>query len=203
MSRILTTEESLMNYAAWYALRYFPSLRKLREALMKKSAGNESIVAPVMDQMAEYISEERTVDGLVRMYVEQSKTRPYIEQKLRTKKFDDSIVITTLDTYGDSFISWNAYEQTIRGKAENYLQKGKSKKYITGTLTQKYPNFKHEIIALVGALVPDETDALHREYVKLSQKHDVADRKEHQKVVQKLYLKGFSFDDIKRVTEAK
>lgn len=37
MSRILTTQESLLNYAAWYATRYFPSLRKLREALMKKS----------------------------------------------------------------------------------------------------------------------------------------------------------------------
>lgn len=156
-----------------------------------------------MDQMSEYISEERTVDGLVRMYVEQSKTRPYIEQKLRAKKFDDDIVTATLDVYRDSFVSWNTYEQTIRGKTENYLQKGKSKKYTTGTLVRKYPNFRHEIIALMDALAPDETDALHREYMKLSQKHDSTDQKDRQKLVQKLYMKGFSFDDIKRVMRTK
>lgn len=44
MPRILTTEESLLNYAAWYAMRYFPSLQKLRESLMKKSMNNTRIV---------------------------------------------------------------------------------------------------------------------------------------------------------------
>lgn len=203
MSRILTTEESLMNYAAWYAMRYFPSLRKLREALMKKSGGNEGLVQSVMAQMGEYISEERTVDGLVRMYVEQSKTRPYIEQKLKAKKFAPEVIASVLEAYGESFHLWSAYEQTIRHKIDDYLQKGKSKKYIVGTLARKYVHFKNEIRELTDTLAPDEMGVLCQEFMKLSRKHDLNDRKDRQKIVQKLYLKGFSFDDIKRVMRDK
>ncbi len=86
-SRILTTQESLMNYAAWYAMRYLPSIEKLRESLMKKSAKNNLLVDSVMEEMTTYISEKRTIDGLVQMYTEQGKTQLYIEQKLKTKKF--------------------------------------------------------------------------------------------------------------------
>lgn len=199
MSRILTTEESLMNYAAWYAMRYFPSLRKLREALMKKSMNNEVLVASVMKEMSEYISEERTVDGLVRMYTEQSKTRPYIEQKLKLKKFGEDIIIATLDSYWDSFISWTAYEQVITRKMHDYLGKNKSKKYIFGTLVQKYPNFKYEIQTLLNEVSPDETETVREEYRKLSQKYDATNRKELQKIIQKLCMKGFSYDVIKTV----
>jgi len=199
MSRILTTKDSLLNYAAWYAMRYFPSLRKLREALMKKSEKNESLVEAVMKEMTEYISEERTVDGLVRMYTEQSKTRPYIEQKLRLKKFDEDIIVTTLDSYQESFISWPAYEQAINRKMADYIGKNKSRKYIAGTLVQKYPIFKNEIAALLDELSPDETESVRAEFEKLSGKHDMANRKEQQKVIQKLCLKGVPYDVIKRV----
>lgn len=199
MSRILTTKESLMNYAAWYAMRYLPSFRKLQEALMKKSLNNGSLVASVMKEMTQYISEERTVDGLVRMYIEQSKTRPYIEQKLRLKKFGDGIIMDTLESYQDSFVSWTAYEQTITRKMHEYLQKNKSKKYIFGTLSQKYPNFKDEIRELLNGSSPDETEAVQEEYTKLLKKHDTTNRKEQQKIVQKLCAKGFSYDVIRKV----
>ena len=198
MSRILTTKESLLNYAAWYAMRYFPSLRKLREALMKKSLGNEALVVSVMKEMSEYISEERTVDGLVRMYTEQSKTRPYIERKLRLKKFGEDVIITILESYRDSFISWSAYEQVVTKKVNDYLKKNKSKKYIIGTLTQGYPNFKNEIHILLNDVAPDETEAVQEEFAKLSQKYDVTHQKERQKVVQKLCLKGFPYDLIRK-----
>ena len=199
MPRILTTKESLLNYAAWYAMRYFPSLRKLREALMKKSENHEILVASVMEEMSEYISEERTVDGLVRMYTEQSKTRPYIEQKLRQKKFGEEIIISTLESYKDSFLSWNTYEQMITQKIFNYLEKNKSKKYIFGTLSQKYSNFKNEIQELLNELSPDEMESIRTEYAKLSGKYDVTNRKEQQKIIQKLCMKWFSYDTIKKV----
>lgn len=189
MPRILTTEESLLNYAAWYAMRYFPSFRKLREALMKKSLNNEALVASVMKEMTTYISEERTVDGLVRMYTEQGKTRPYIEQKLRLKKFEEDIITATLESYHNSFISWTAYEQVITKKMENYLQKNKSKKYIIGILTQGYPNFKNEINTLLNNVAPDETESIQREFIKLSKKYDLSHKKERQKVIQKLCLR--------------
>ncbi|MDD2891697.1 MAG: RecX family transcriptional regulator [Candidatus Gracilibacteria bacterium] len=199
MSRILTTEETLLNYAAWYAMRYFPSLQKLRESLMRKSANNTVLTEKVMQQMSEYISEERIVDGLVRMYVEQSKTRPYIEQKLHLKKFGNEIIVTTLESYRDSFVSWNTYEQTITRKIHDYLAKNKSRKYISGTLVQKYPNFKREIATFLDTVVPDETEAVREEFQKLAQKYSLTDRKEQQKIIQKLSMKGFSYDAIKKV----
>lgn len=186
MSRILTTQESLMNYAAWYAMRYLPSFQKLREALMKKSQDNGVLVESVMEEMSTYISEERTVDGLVRMYVEQSKTRPYIEQKLKLKKFGADIISMTLDLYSESFISWNAYERTITQKVHQYIEKNKSGKYIFGMLVQKYPNFKNEIHSLLDELSPDEGDVVQVELIKLSKKHDLSSQKEREKVTQKL-----------------
>ncbi len=145
MPRILTKKEPLMNYAAWYAMRYLPSMRKLQEALLKKSANNAPLAAEVMKEMVTYIHEEQTVEGLVRMYTEQSKTRPYIEQKLRLKKFDAEVIVSVLDSYTDTFQSWKDYEQTITKKMHDYRGKNKSSKYILGTLVQKYPNFKQEI----------------------------------------------------------
>lgn len=199
MSRILTTKESLLNYAAWYAMRYFPSLRKLQESLMKKSLNNEVLVASVMEEMAAYISEERIVDGLVRMYTEQSKTRPYIEQKLKLKKFGEDIIMSILESYRDSFVSWTVYEQVITRKMNDYLGKNKSKKYIIGTLTQKYPNFKNEINTLLNDVIPDETEAIQTEFTKLSEKYDITSKKERQKVIQKLCLKWFPYDVIRKV----
>ena len=199
MPRILTTQESLMNYAAWYAMRYFPSLQRLREALIKKSLNNEILVDTVMKEMSEYIFEERTVDGLVRMYTEQSKTRSYIEQKLRLKKFGGEIITSTLDSYRELFISWTTYEQVITKKMSDYLEKNKSKRYIIGTLSEKYPNFKNEIVTLLEELSPDETESIREEFIKLSQKYDVTNRKEQQKIIQKLCMKGFSYDGIKKV----
>ncbi|OIP54342.1 hypothetical protein AUK10_01045 [Candidatus Gracilibacteria bacterium CG2_30_37_12] len=199
MGKILGTQESLMNYAGWYAMRYFPSLQKLQEALMKKSLDNEIIVNAVMKEISAYISEERTVDGLVRMYTEQSKTRPYIEQKLRSKKFGKDVIMTILNSYEESFISWDLYEQSITQKILSYVQKNKSKRYIIGTLSQKYPNFKQNILVLLDQISPDETESIQEEYIKLSQKFDSHNSKERQKIVQKLSMKGFSYDSIKKV----
>jgi hypothetical protein len=51
-----------MNFASWYALRFFPSLRKLEEALMKKTMNNTVLVAEVMKEMGEYIKEDLVIE---------------------------------------------------------------------------------------------------------------------------------------------
>ena len=201
MPRILTKKEPLMNYAAWYAMRYLPSMRKLQEALLKKSGNNASITEDVMKEMATYIHEEQTVEGLVRMYTEQSKTRSYIEQKLRLKKFEMEVITSILDSYSGTFESWREYEQTITKKMHDYREKNKSSKYIFGTLVQKYPNFKQEISESLKELYPDEDEIVQTEYLKLSKKHDISVAKERQKVIQKLCMKGFSYNTIKRVMQ--
>jgi len=198
-SRILTTQESLMNYAAWYAMRYLPSIEKLRESLMKKSAKNNLLVDSVMEEMTTYISEKRTIDGLVQMYTEQGKTQLYIEQKLKTKKFWAEVIRDVLDVYKEIFWSYETYEHIIVRKIHDYINKNKSKKYIYYTLIKVYPNFSSEITSLVQAIIPDENNAIELEYQKLSKKYDLTLPKERQKVIQKLCLKGFSYDIIKKI----
>ncbi|MDD2917215.1 MAG: RecX family transcriptional regulator [Candidatus Gracilibacteria bacterium] len=203
MPRILTRKEPLMNYAAWYAMRYLPSMQKLRESLLKKSGNNALLTEDVIQEMTTYIHEEQTVEGLVRMYTEQSKTRPYIEQKLRQKKFEAGIIASILDSYADTFMSWKGYEQTVTKKIRDYREKNKSGKYVRGVLIQKYPNFKREIGELLEEIYFDEADIVRTEYEKLSKKHDISNHKERQKIVQKLCLKGFAYEDIKRVIREK
>lgn len=199
MPRILTKKEPLMNYAAWYAMRYLPSMQKLREALLKKSGNHTLLTEEVMAEMTTYIHEEQTVEGLVRMYTEESKTRPYIEQKLRLKKFEAGIIASVLDSYIDTFESWKEYEQVITKKISDYRDRNKSGKYIFGTLAQKYPSFKTEIAELLQETSPLEDEAVLVEYEKLCKKHDIRESKEREKVIQKLCLKGFSYDTIKRI----
>lgn len=176
-------------------------MAKLREALLKKSANNDAIVGKVMAEMGQYISEERTVEWLVRMYTEQSKTRPYIEQKLRAKKFQKEIIETTIESYRESFTSWNNYENVVTRKIRELLQKNRSLRYIRGTLIQRFPNFKNEISSLIDTLCPDETEAIRTEFEKLAKKYDSTNLKEWQKIIGKLSLKGFSYDAIRKAMD--
>ena len=203
MSRTLTTKESLMNYAAWYAMRYLPSSNRLREALMKKTLKNDILVDSVMTEMIQYISEDRTVDGLVRMYIDQRKTRPYIEKKLCLKKFNPDIISTTLDVYSHSFTSWITYEHIIERKIHEYNSKNKSKSYIYWMLVQRYPLFKNDIKILLDETIPSEWEMIRWEYLKLCQRYDKTDKKEQQKIRQKLYTKWFPFDLIRKIIQDK
>lgn len=199
MIKILTTETRLMNYAAWYAMRYMPSFRKLQEVLMKKSWDNSVLVNVVSTRMQEYISEERTVDGLVRMHLDQGKTIEWVKRKLKEKLFDPEVTAKVLEEYGEWFASWNTYAQNIERKVQEFVSKGKSKQYIRWALLQKYPSFKSEIAELLEAYCADETESVLKELQKLQKKHDIGDMKERQKLIQKLCLKGFSYDLIRTV----
>lgn len=199
MPKILTTEPPLLNYAAWYAMRYMPSYRKLEEALIKKTWGNTVLALSVASKMQEYISEERTVDGLVRMYLDQGKTIAYVAQKLRNKKFDSEVTRKIFEEYEEWFASWQTYSHNIERKINDLILKNKSKQYIRGALLQKYPSFKIEIGELLDIHCSDETESIRNEYEKLQKKHDINDSKERQKLIQKLCMKGFSYDLIKKV----
>jgi len=200
-SKILTTESSLLNFAAWYAMRYFPSLAKLRTALMKKSDNNEAIMANVMAEMTQYISEEKTVEGLVRMYLERGKTERYIRLKLREKQFDRVVVEAILAEYLDQISDWKTYEKTVERKIANMLEKNKSKRFIENTFSRTFSQFSSEIKILLERLCPDDTEALRAELAKLTDGHNPSDRKERERIIRKLLSRGFSYDAIRRIMQ--
>ena len=202
MIKTITTEARLMNYAAWYAMRYMPSFRKLQEVLMKKSWSNSVLTNLVSTRMQEYVSEERTVDGLVRMHLDQGKTIEWVKRKLKEKLFDPEVTAKVLEEYAEWFASWKTYAQNIERKLQEFVSKGKSKQYIRWALLQKYPSFKNEIAELLEAYCADETESVQKELEKLLKKHDIQDTKERQKLIQKLCLKGFSYDLIRTVLKS-
>lgn len=151
--------------------------------------------------MKEYISEERTIDGLVRMYIDNGKPRSYIVNKLREKKFDDEVMERILLEYNDSFSSYKNYEYIIQKKIKDLISLKKSRRAINMVLVQKYPLFKSEITETLVLLCSDETESIRYEIEKLLKKHDTSDRKERDKLMQKICNKGFSYDKVRKVME--
>jgi SOS response regulatory protein OraA/RecX len=115
--------------------------------------------------------------------------------------------MTRLELHKEAFTSYANYKPSIRKKIQDYVSKNKSKKYITQMLTQKYPNFKQEISELIREIVPDEEEIVYIEYEKILKKYDISEyktrQKNIQKIIQKLYFKGFSYDIIKKVMHDK
>jgi len=99
--KILTTEPKLLSYAGWYVLRYMPSRAKLEQALMKKSDNTTVIVTQVMEQMEGHIREDRTIESLIRMWLDRGKTEVYMRTKFREKQFDPLVIEEILAEYSE------------------------------------------------------------------------------------------------------
>lgn len=201
--KILLTAEKLTNYAAWYVLRYMPSRAKLQSALMKKSDNNETLVTEVMTEMERYIHEDRTVEGLVRMWIERGKTEQYIRMKLREKLFDSDVVERILGEYSENISSFATYEKVVEQRISVLLARGKSRGFILGTLRREYPRFHEEIEQKLSDSSSGDTESLTLWLEKLSHKHDFHERTGRQKAIASLLQKGFRYDDIVRQMEQK
>lgn len=82
---------SLQNYGEWYYTRYFPSIRVLREKILKK-AQDEDKTDTVMEKLQPLFIERNIIESRVHDYISQGKTPYFIRQKLSQKKFDIILV---------------------------------------------------------------------------------------------------------------
>lgn len=201
--KTIRTAERLLKYAGWYALRYMPSRAKLREALMKKSEDDAVLVDGIMIQMDGYIAEDRTIESLVRLWLDRGKTESYIRTKLRERQFDPAIVDRILDEYRTGLSDWYTYAKNVERRIISLLERGKSRKIIELTLAREYPRFRLEIQSLLDILSPDDTASLIREIEKLSHRHDPSDPKSRDKLIRKLMMRGFSYDAVRKGLDQK
>jgi hypothetical protein len=77
--------ELFRNYALNYYLRYYPSFKKFREKLLKKSHDDEKLVSDVLDSMENIIVEKQVIESKIRLYIARNKNLNYIKSKLFEK----------------------------------------------------------------------------------------------------------------------
>ncbi|MCH8518157.1 hypothetical protein LAT59_00120 [Candidatus Gracilibacteria bacterium] len=180
----------LKNYAEWYYFRYYPSNEKLLQKLREK--GSEEDVLKVYEYIFPLTQEEAILETKIEGYILRNKNFRYIEQKMREKLFPKEKVKVYLKQYRDTGESLYK-EEYLRKKIEYYIEKGKSKQYIFGKLGETKED-KYLLEHIFEKYFEDgEGEALKKEYEKIKGKSD------KQKIIQKLLMKGFRYDDIKKL----
>ncbi len=181
---------SLRRYAEWYYTRYFPSRAILYEKLLKKAENLEQ-VENVMESIKDLFVEKNIIESHIRNYISQWKTRYFIEQKLRQKKFDKDLIQQVLWDFQETFHDPDTYKKTLENRVKKAIQKGMAYRKISYELARDFP----EARALVQEMLWEYND----QYVlcttvipKLSRSHSWED------LVRKCLEKGFSLSDIRK-----
>lgn len=180
----------LKNYAEWYYFRYYPSNEKLLQKLREK--GSEEDVLKVYEYIFPLTQEEAILETKIEGYILRNKNFRYIEQKMREKLFPKEKVKVYLKQYRDTGESLYK-EEYLRKKIEYYIEKWKSKQYIFWKLGETKED-KYLLEHIFEKYFEDwEWEALKKEYEKIKGKSD------KQKIIQKLLMKWFRYDDIKKL----
>lgn len=184
--------ESFRNYALNYYLRYYPSIKKLKEKLNNKSGWDEKLVSEVFESMESIIVEKQVIESKIRLYIARNKNLNYIKSKLFEKGFKKEMYEEILqNNYNlDETLLDRDY---IKRKVLDYMQKWKSKKYIFGQLFWRSED-KELITTVIDEFFgDDESEAVEKEYEKIKWKYD------RKKIIEKLLRKGFKYDDVRKV----
>ncbi len=92
------SNENLKNYAIWYYLKYFPSIKKLEQKLLLKS-NNVVIVNKILKEIYNIFVEENIIYSLIKTYYEKWKNQNYIKNNLKLKLFDSTIIEKSLKKF--------------------------------------------------------------------------------------------------------
>jgi len=180
----------LKNYAEWYYFRYYPSDKKFLQKLKEKWESDDA--EKIFDMMKDFLVEDRTMESLIENYIFRHKNFRYIEQKMQEKGFPKEKIKNYVAKYKESGESllWEAY---LIKKVENLLQKGKSKQYIFQKFWENTVDIELLEKIFKEYFVDWDYNSLQKEYEKIKTKL------EKQKIIQKLLVKWFKYDDIKKI----
>ncbi len=192
--------ESFRNYALNYYLRYYPSKKKFKEKLLKKSQDDEKLVLDVLKSMENIIVEKLVIESKIRLYIGRNKNLSYIKSKLFEKGFEKYEYEKILEN------NYNLDETLldrdyIKRKILDYMKKWKSKNYIFQRLFERKQD-KDLINQILeqNYTKEDELEVLKKEYKKLVSCYPQLDLGTNKnKIIQKLLAKGFKYDFIKKV----
>ncbi len=192
--------EYLRNYALNYYLRYYPSIKKFREKLLKKSWWDEKIVKEIIDSMENIIVEKLVIESKIRVYITRNKNLSYIKSKLFEKWFEKEEYEKILEN------NYNLDETLldadyIKRKILDYKNKWKSRNYIFQKLFERKQD-KDLINESLDQIYTkeDELENIKKEYQNLTSNHTKSfSGTEKNKIIEKLIRKGFNYGEIKKV----
>ncbi len=185
--------EYLRNYALNYYLRYYPSIKKFKEKLLKKSWWDGKTVDEIIKSMENIIVEKLVIESKIRLYIARNKNLSYIKSKLFEKGFEKEEYEKILEN------NYNLDETLldvdyIKRKILDYKNKWKSRNYIFQKLFERKQD-KDLILQVLDEIYQDEDELenIKEEYKKLEWKY------EKNKIIQKLLVKGFTYGNIKKI----
>jgi len=192
--------ESLRNYALNYYLRYYPSIKKFREKLLKKSLWDEKIVNEILKSMENVIVEKLVIESKIRLYIARNKNLAYIKSKLFEKGFEKEELQKILQN------NYNLDETLLdadylKRKILDYKNKWKSRNYIFQRLFERKQD-KDLINQILDQnyTKEDELENIKKEYENLTSNHTKSfSGTEKNKIIEKLIRKGFNYSEIKKV----
>ncbi|MFA5916632.1 MAG: RecX family transcriptional regulator [Candidatus Gracilibacteria bacterium] len=192
--------ESFRNYALNYYLRYYPSKKKFREKLLKKSGGDEKTVDEIIKSMENIIVEKLVIESKIRVYITRNKNLSYIKSKLFEKGFEKEQYEEILNN------NYNLDETLldadyIKRKILDYKNKGKSRNYIFQRLFERKQD-KDLINESLDQIYTkeDELENIKLEYENLTSNYSESiGRTDKNKIIEKLIRKGFNYGEIKKV----
>ncbi|PZM86424.1 hypothetical protein DLH72_00920 [Candidatus Gracilibacteria bacterium] len=198
--------QKIIDYAIWYYLKYFPSKIGLEKKLLEKfgpnsekgkiygGIGKKEIDFILNKKMKNLIFEEKVAKSKIKSYVEKNKNFSYIKNKMFQKYFQKDLVLKILkekfDFENKSLLNY----EKLRKQIFSLKQKGKSKLYIRQKFLERKQD-KEIIEDILSEIFEDgDFENLQKEYEKIKNKGF-----DKQKIFQKLFAKGFSYDDIKKI----
>ena len=202
----MEVSQKIVDYAIWYYLKYYPSKKALENKLFEKFWPNsekakiywwiwQETVDEILNQkMASIISEEEVARAKIKNYVEKNKNVSYIKSKMFQKKFEKELVLEILEKEFDFENNSLLSESKLRNQILALKQNWKSKNYIRRKFLERKQD-KELIEWILEDIFKDwEFENILKESEKMKQKWF-----DKQKIFQKLFAKGFSYDDIKQV----
>lgn len=180
----------LRDYALWYYFRYYPSNAKLLQKLNEK--GRSEDVKEAFSSIEHLLQEDEILKTKINTYLLRNKNFSYIKSQLLRHKFPAEKIeqyLTPLREKWESLLS----EDFLKRKIELLFSKGKSRYFILQQLSENKED-REKIEWIFEKFFPEnEKIALKISYQKLKTKYA------KEKIIQKLMMQGFRYDDIKRV----
>ncbi|RKW24462.1 hypothetical protein D8B46_01385 [Candidatus Gracilibacteria bacterium] len=198
--------QKIVDYAIWYYLKYFPSKKALEKKLFEKfgpnsekgkiygGIGEKEIDFILNQKMSSIIFEEEVAKSKIRNYIEKNKNFSYIKTKMFQKYFDKELVLRILREEYNFENETLLNEEKLKKQIILLKQKGKSKNYIKNKFLERSQDKDLVENILSEVFCDGELENLKKEYEKIKNKGF-----DKQKIFQKLFSKGFNYEDIKRV----
>ncbi len=197
--------QRLRDYALWYYFRYYPSDGRLLQKLREK--GTEDYALQVFSDIKHLLQEDEILASKIDNYIYRNKNYRYIEQKMHQKLFPKDKIQDYLKKYKQS---WKSLldENFLRRKIQNYLAKGKSRRYIFMTLGETSEDKEKLNLLLDEYLTDGESENIEKELEKTKHKftsnpslikRGEFTQKWKQQIIQKLLAKWFCYDEVKKV----